>query len=431
MKKKIAAVFSVMLSLAVLTTGCKEETNVTTVKSHKDNETLLKFFVPFDGKSDSFIIYSDIVEEYNKKNPEVEIHIEGLATADGYNKVLEQRMEGNGAGTDLFIVNADSVKRLNENNAFCDLSGLTAYGMLTDAAKEQACVGDTVYTIPLQMTAYGLYVNTQILEEHGLNAPENLGEFLHCCQILKEDGITPISLNRWYAMTTFTIARGLYPIYQSEDKEKIIAGLNDGSIKIGDYMLEGFRLFETLVKNGYYGEGITKEGTDSIKAITKDIEDFAAGKTAFFVSVFGKENLIDKKTSGIEFIEQGLPVLDNDTISMPAPATRLCVSAKGEHVDEALEAAEYITYTKAEEFAKEGEGLIPAIKGEKPGNVDERAAKLYQKASQPGQVPIEDMTLKFSCWDVVRDLCLEIIDGMTPEEAAEAYNTIQMEAVNN
>ena len=124
-------------------------------------------------------------------------------------------------------------------------------------------------------------------------------------------------------------------------------------------------------------------------------------------------------------------MLDNDTISMPAPATRLCVSAKGEHVDEALEAAEYITYTKAEEFAKEGEGLIPAIKGEKPGNVDERAAKLYQKASQPGQVPIEDMTLKFSCWDVVRDLCLEIIDGMTPEEAAEAYNTIQMEAVNN
>lgn len=431
MKKRMAAAFCMLSALIILVAGCRQEPNVTSVKSHKDNETVLKFFIPFDGKSEAINLYSGIVEEYNKKNPEVEIHIEGLSTADGYNKVLEKRLEGNGSGTDLFIVNADSVKRLNEKGAFCDLSGLTAYSMLTDAAKEQAYVGDTVYTIPLQMTAYGLYVNTQILEEHGLSAPGNLDEFLNCCSKLKEAGITPISLNRWYAMTTFTMARGLYPIYQAENKEEIIAGLNDGSIKIGDYMVEGFRLFETLVKNGYYGDGITKEGTDSLKAITKDIEDFGSGKTAFFVSIFGKEALIDKENEKLKFIEQGFPVMDNGTICMPTPATRLCVSAKGEHVDEAIEAAEYITYTKAEEFAKEENGLIPAVVGEKPGNMDKRAANLYQKAGQPGQVPIEDMTLKFSCWDVVRELCLEIIDGMTPEEAAEEYNEIQLEAINN
>ena len=35
------------------------------------------------------------------------------------------------------------------------------------------------------------------------------------------------------------------------------------------------------------------------------------------------------------------------------------------------------------------------------------------------------MSLSFTYWDTIRELCLKVIDGMTPEEAAEEYNQIQ------
>ena len=43
---------------------------------------------------------------------------------------------------------------------------------------------------------------------------------------------------------------------------------------------------------------------------------------------------------------------------------------------------------------------------------------------------LEDMHLKFGSWDVVRELCLEMFNGMTAEEAAEEYNKIQLEQIS-
>ena len=54
---------------------------------------------------------------------------------------------------------------------------------------------------------------------------------------------------------------------------------------------------------------------------------------------------------------------------------------------------------------------------------------LYEDAVSPGQIPIEDMSLCFDYWGTTRTLCLDIIGGMTPEEAAEEYNRIQTEKV--
>ena len=54
---------------------------------------------------------------------------------------------------------------------------------------------------------------------------------------------------------------------------------------------------------------------------------------------------------------------------------------------------------------------------------------LKDLASQEGQIPIEDMNLHFTYWDTIRILCLEMVDGMSAEEAAEEYNRIQMEQI--
>ena len=82
-------------------------------------------------------------------------------------------------------------------------------------------------------------------------ALEDAEEFLYCCQVLRENGITPIGINRWYAMTVFAMARGSTPFYQAENTDEIIPwGSTTAASKISEYMLEGFRFFKELVDQG-------------------------------------------------------------------------------------------------------------------------------------------------------------------------------------
>lgn len=430
-KRGIGGGAAILFAICLLA-GCQRDSDIDDLylRDESKEAEVLTFYMPVDGmKSIESDIYKEVIAEYNQLNSNVNLIVDGMSTAEGYNEALAERLQSGKEGADLFIVNADSVKSFNAKGYFYDLSELSVYDLLNESAKEQATVGDTVYAIPLQMTAYGLFVNVGLLREYGLEPPQNLEEFLHCCKVLKEHNITPLSLNRWFAMTCLTLTRGLYPVYQSEDKESILAGLNDGSVKIGDYMLEGFRLFETLVREGYYGDNLTVEGTDSIKAATSDLDDFLSGKTAFAVFTTDKEQIIDKEAPELEFIQQGFPVLPDKTVCMPAVAARLCVNANGSHVEEALKAVDYLTSVKAEEFVKEGTGYLPALKSNKAPDIDQRILPLYEDAVSGGQVPIEDMSLHFNYWDTTRELCLKIIGGLSAEEAAEEYNRIQTEEI--
>lgn len=427
-KKWICAVMAVLLSVSALL-GCQKEETTLQLKEEAAEKTVLTFFLPIDYKSYTESIYKDVIAGYNLQSDTVEIRVDGISTADGFNEALLQRLEGGGTGADLFIVNADSVKELNNKEFFYDLSELSAYDMLNETAKEQSVVDGTVYTIPLQMTAYGLYVNVGLLEQHGLKPPENLDEFLHCCAVLKENGITPLSINRGYAMTCLAMSKGLYPLYQSEQRDQIITELNHGNIRISDYMLDGFAFFTELVQKGYYGDEITMQGVDNIKAGTTDLDDFIAGRTAFAVFTINMVSTIAQAAPEMEFIQQGFPVLPDGTVSMPAIADRLCVNAKGPHVEEALKAVEYMTATMAEKLNVSEDDVLSAIQNEHSPVIDEHFARLYEDTLRPGQIPIEDMSLRFTYWDNVRELCLQIVGGMTPEEAAEAYDRIQEEQI--
>lgn len=76
---------------------------------------------------------------------------------------MEERLDS-GKGDDIFIVNEDRVKSLYSKGYFCDLSGLAGVQMLNKAAKAQAVIGDITYCIPVNMSAYALFVNLDVLK---------------------------------------------------------------------------------------------------------------------------------------------------------------------------------------------------------------------------------------------------------------------------
>lgn len=424
-------VHAILISIAgILLSGCghSENPNELQIVAEKKEKTIINFFTSIESsQTSSSSLYRDLIADYNAQSDTIEIRVSGLSTAEGYNEALKNRL-GAENDVDLFVVNADMVKELNAEGYFYDLSGQPIFQELNDSAMKQAIVNGTAYCLPTKMTAYGVYVNVGLLREYGLEPPQNIDEFLHCCAVLKENGITPIGINRWYAMTVFAMARGLFPVYQSGNTDEIIAGLNDGSIKISSYMLEGFRFFKELVDQGYYGDNLTVDGVDAIKANTTDWEDFRDGKAAFVVFPAGKESDIETYAPDMEFIMQGIPALPDGTVSLPSISTRICVNAKGTHVKESLEVLEYLTTHKRDELNRGTSGIMPVFKDEE-FDLNPRLQELYDDTCSPGQIPIEDMSLCFDYWGTTRELCLSMIGGATPEEAAAEYDRIQLEAI--
>lgn len=430
MKKRWLYTLPVLSATAFILSGCKSVTGAGELQLQQEEQekTILTLFMPIEtNESTGTRDYQDIIADFNAQSNTVEVRVDGLSTGDGYNEALERRLNG-GKNADLFVVNADRVKTLNSMGYFYDLSEQPVFQRLNDSARQQSTIDGIAYCLPTKMTAYGLYVNVGLLKQYGLEPPQNADGFLHCCQILKENGVTPISINRWYAMTTIAMSRGLYPIYQDGNTEEIIAGLNDGSVKISEYMLEGFRFFSELVDKGYYGGNLTAKQVDAVNANTSDWEDFKTGKTAFAVFPSGKESELKELIPPMEFIQQGFPVMPDGTISIPSVSARLCVNAKGEHVEEALTVLEYLTISKADELSSGGGGRLSVFEAENV-KADSSVQALYADAVSGGQIPIEDMQLCFDYWGTIRTLCLDIISGATPEEAAMEYDRIQAEKV--
>ncbi len=431
MRNKKALVF-IILSVLLLG-GCNDaemgEQQVV-LETERKEEIKLSLFAPVDVKSTGSLIYRQPIKEFNEEQDEIQVTFEGISTKDGFNSFLEERLDA-GEGDDIFIVNADTVKPLFQKGYFYDLSGLEVYGRLNDAARSQSTIDGIAYCLPANLTAYSMYVNRKVLKKYGLEVPENYEEFMTCLEVLSENGETPISLNRWGAMVVPAMARGLYPLYESLQRDELIQKLNSGELLIGEYMLEGFRMFEDFVRSGYYGEGLTGEYVDSLKANTKDIEDFKAGKTAFFFQAVDFNVIEDINTTApeVDLIVCGIPVLPEGAVVIPSATVRLCVNANGHHLDESLKFVNEITVRIMEQYEEEGGMILPVLKDVDVKVMYPEYKPVFELAKQGKQIPIEDMSLHFTYWDTIRELCLGIIDGDSAQEAAEKYNQIQLEKI--
>ena len=354
--RKTWLAFALAVLLAVNLSACGQPEPETGIQFYEKSEeaVTLSMFVPVGvdlGGTDSF---RDLTLTYNERHSNVQISVDSVSTADGFDLFLEERLDA-GKAVDIFVVNAENVKEIARKKQFYDLSGLDSFQKLTKSAKEQAMVDGTAYTIPLKMAVYVMDVNVSLLKRHGLAVPQDYDSFVHCCQVLKEQGVTPIALNRWWSMAVPVMARSLYPVYQAPNQEELIEGLNRGELKIGDYMIDGFRMFEMFVEKGYYGEDLVMEEVDAIKANTQDRDDFHNGRAAFFF--YPMENLNGRTMeNGDECISVGIPMLPDGVVTLPSISVRLCVNPDSDYLEESVEFADYLASERVKLLAGDDSG---------------------------------------------------------------------------
>ena len=201
---------------------------------------------PVDGEIDQ--VMHEIADQYSKeKGGKWKIEFETTADRPSYLQKLKTLIAG-GNMPDIIDIDADpycqelvdagmlvDVKQfLKDNDRYDDFYPI--------ALKYQEFTDGSMYTLPLEYHVEMTWYNKEIFEQYNLTPPTTMDEWLNVCKTLKDNGITPISVDgvdrwpvqRYLAMLPFRETGNDFIINLRDGKEKMENGsLNTESLTGG------------------------------------------------------------------------------------------------------------------------------------------------------------------------------------------------------
>lgn len=141
-----------------------------------------------------------IQELFKQAHPEVTIEFENLAYSQGTDfwPQLETAIAA-GDNPEIIMGNPGLYVNLIEEGYIMDLTGNEVIQELGLSAGDMGDVSyqGKWYAYPVDFKSWGVFYNTKIFEELGLEVPSTKSELLAICEKLQENGITPWA--NWYA----------------------------------------------------------------------------------------------------------------------------------------------------------------------------------------------------------------------------------------
>lgn len=140
--------------------------------------------------------YNKIIKLFEETHPGIKIAMDiPTKNYEEYYTILKTRVMGGGEDLDVFAVHPDANLSLYaKNGTLTDLSGLPVLTKLNKGMLDAGSVDGTLFAIPQAMNLEGMIYNKKLFRENGLTVPTTWDEFIHCCEVLKEKGIVPISI---------------------------------------------------------------------------------------------------------------------------------------------------------------------------------------------------------------------------------------------
>ena len=421
MKKRIIILSVLIAAMSFVFQGCGEKNQVVNYEE-ADGETVTITFFGFKYEPENVRIIEQIISGFMKENTDIRVSYESLKGAE-YFEALQRRMES-GKGNDVFMVNHDVMLDLEKKGQVADLSGLDSISSYTELMRDQMEEDGEIHWIPTTVSAFGLYCNMELLQEHEQKIPENLGEWEEVCRYFVKKGITPIIANNDISLKTLAIGRGFYSAYESGRQAGILNEINNGEEKLGDFLRPGFSIAEEFVDEGF----IDREMALTTKKTSDDLEEFVKGEAPFMLTGAWAAGRVKSMNPELDFEVTPLPVLEEGTMLVINPDTRLSVNADSEHLDAAMRFVEYFTKSEnIQKFADQQCSFSPMNNGN-PSSVNEIQPLISDYTS--GRTVIgADALLNIPVWEVTAEASKKILEGEDLDEVIEWIDRQTMEGM--
>ena len=310
--------------------------------------------------------FQAVADEYMAAHPNVKIKIE--AVGDEPIKEKLRVMVGGGDMPDIYFSwGGEFAAKFVRAGVVEDLSKYAAAdpewsSSFADVFWDVANIEGIKAGVPLRFNAGAFVYNVKLLQELGLKAPETWTEFLHCCEVIKEAGKTPIVYGNkypWHSAWWFTtIFREMVP----EETRKA-----DYSPLSGEWSDKGYEeaiaLVQDLNEKGYLNKSVNSTTWDQCLML------FNAGEAGFFLS--SVMNFPDHDSMGAgNWDWLPFPSIENGRgthNTLAGSADLFLVSSKSAYPEVAVDFLKYLT-SKDNQRRLGETGLAPVVNGSMPEN---------------------------------------------------------------
>lgn len=410
-RKKIAGLCSALFMFSLMLPGCGSKNQVVNYWDANEEVTSITFFGN-KYEPENVTVIEEIISDFMSENPEIRVSYESLKGTEYY-EALEKRLSA-GKGDDVFMVNHDIVLRLGAEGQLADLSGIASTNEYTDQMLSQMEREGKIFWVPTTVSAFGLYCNLDLLEEHKQKIPENLSQWEEVCGYFKGQGITPIIANNDISLKTLAIGAGFYSVYQEGRQSEVFSRLNRGEDRLSEYLTPGFSLADRFVRKGY----IDGEKAAHTKKTSDDLEEFAKGGSPFMLTGAWAAGRVKSMEPDFEFEVVPYPVLEDGSLLVINADTRLSVNADSEHMAASLKFVEYFTRPdNVQKFADQQSSFNPLNNGS-PSSVQE--IQPLVSCYQSGRTVIgTDGLLELPIWEWTKEVSVKLLLGEKLDSAME------------
>ncbi|WP_052476091.1 ABC transporter substrate-binding protein [Cohnella kolymensis] len=219
-------------------------------------------------------ILDEVVKRTEAEVPGLKFELDGVEDAvNRFTKLPAEMAAGNPPKIfDLFGGNADALKyakagRLLDLTPILDELGikdkfLNVFGQFTLDGK--------IYGLPIGGNMEGIFYNTEIFEQNGLNPPATWDDLIKAADTLKAKGITPFAMSSQAGWVPNMLVNTLVGRHAANGFPN---GLTDGTFKWNQAeAVAGYTLYQDWVKKGYFTKGELGKTYDDM------LNDFGAGK---------------------------------------------------------------------------------------------------------------------------------------------------------
>lgn len=332
MKKKM---ISLLLTLAVtcsVLAGCggqpqgaesaaadTKEEGADSKTPDSEETTVVKWFAsrPVDGEIDLTI--REIAQKYGEEHGgNWVLEVETTADRPSYLQKLKTLIAGNNM-PDIIDIDADPYCReLVDAGMLVDVKDFLQEEQVYDkyyptALKYQEFTDGSMYTLPLEYHVEMIWYNTKIFEENNVAVPATIDEWMETCRTLKENGVTPISVD---GVDRWPVQRYLAMMPFRDTGNEYIINLRDGKASMGDET--GLRAVEFLQEIGqYFNEGFAATDFATAQSL------FLDGKAAmYYIGDWEQAAMLEDYESGnIDYFY--LPVAEDSMTG----ANEFCVNS--------------------------------------------------------------------------------------------------------
>jgi raffinose/stachyose/melibiose transport system substrate-binding protein len=215
-----------------------------------------------------------IVEAFEEANPDITVTVSGEAVSEHLQKLSIAAQSD--TLPDIFWVYKSTAEEMQEAGKLLDLAPVLDGLGLNDAFPESTVAnfsaGDVIYGVPYQGLLTGLWYNSKILSDNGLEVPVTFDDLLHVAETLSAKGITTISNGA--NQSSFSVWSFLVDLDRFGYEEKI-DGILDGSEQYDNP--DFLRLYEHIAELRDAGAFASNVSTQTYQ---QAVDQFTGGNAA-------------------------------------------------------------------------------------------------------------------------------------------------------